>query len=68
MNANMPRDDKITLEYRKTLAIITLNNAVKLNALTKDLYYQLASFLYEVATRDDILITLLIGRGRFFSA
>jgi Delta3-Delta2-enoyl-CoA isomerase len=68
MASNATRDHKITLECRDTLAIITLNNPTKLNALTKDLYYQLASFLYEVAARDEILVTLLIGRGRFFSA
>ncbi|OQU98197.1 hypothetical protein CLAIMM_04017 [Cladophialophora immunda] len=68
MASNMTRDDKVTLEYRNTLAVITLDNPGKLNALTKDLYYQLATFLYEVAARDEILVTLLIGRGRFFSA
>lgn len=66
--SKMTSHDEITLEYRNTLAVIILNNPRKLNALTKDLYYQLATFLYEVAARDEILVTLLIGRGRFFSA
>lgn len=64
----MARDDKVTLEYHDKLAIITLNNPEKLNALTKDLYYQLTTFLNEIATKDSVIVTLLIGRGRFFSA
>jgi len=67
-NNNMARDDKVTLEYHDKLAIITLNNPEKLNALTKDLYYQLTTFLNEIATKDSVIVTLLIGRGRFFSA
>ncbi len=68
MPIRVPEQDKVNLDYRGTLAVITLNNPAKLNALTKDLYYQIASCLYEVAARNEILITLLIGRGRFFSA
>lgn len=58
----------ISLEYRGRVAIITINNEKKLNALNQMQYYDLASKLREVATRDDVYVTLLIGKGRFFSA
>ena len=58
----------ISLEYRGRVAILTINNEKKLNALNQDQYYDLAQRLREVATRDDIFITLIIGKGRYFSA
>ncbi|KAF2742931.1 peroxisomal d3,d2-enoyl-CoA isomeras-like protein [Sporormia fimetaria CBS 119925] len=61
-------DSPIKVEYRGKLAIITLNQPKKLNALNGDGYYALASAMYEVAARDDIYITVLTGSGRFFSA
>lgn len=61
-------DEKITLSTQGKVAIITLNLPEKLNALTQDLYYQLACLLHEIAKRDDIYITVLTGKGRYFSA
>ncbi|TKA78059.1 hypothetical protein B0A49_07784 [Cryomyces minteri] len=61
-------NEGITLETRGKIAIITLNQEKKLNALTQDLYYRLAVLMREVAARDDIYITVLTGKGRFFSA
>jgi peroxisomal 3,2-trans-enoyl-CoA isomerase len=58
----------ILLEKRGKIAIITLNLEKKLNALNGDLYYELASKLTEVAAMPDIYITVLTGKGRFFSA
>ena len=58
----------ITLTIRGKIAIITLNIEKKLNALTQDLYYRLSCLMREVAARDDIYITILIGKGRYFSA
>lgn len=58
----------VTAEYSGKTAIITLNNPKKLNALSQDDYYELARLLRQIAKRDEILITLLIGKGRFFSA
>ena len=60
--------DPITLNYEGKIALITLNLPKKLNALTQDLYYILASMLREIAARDDIYITVLTGKGRYFSA
>ncbi|KAL1640495.1 dodecenoyl-CoA isomerase [Diplodia intermedia] len=58
----------VTLEIRGKIAIITLNQEKKLNALSQDLYYRIAQLLNEIAKRDDIYITLLTAKGRFFSA
>ncbi|KAF2204360.1 ClpP/crotonase [Delitschia confertaspora ATCC 74209] len=64
----MSTDSPVLLEYRDKLAIITLNAPSKLNALNGDGYYALAKCMHEVAARDDIYITILTGKGRFFSA
>lgn len=61
-------NDEITLSTQGKVAIITLNLPKKLNALTQDLYYRLASLLREIALREDIYITVLTGKGRYFSA
>lgn len=58
----------IDLEYRGRVAVITINNAKKLNALTQMQYYDLATKLREVATHDEVYITLLTAKGRYFSA
>lgn len=60
--------DTVLLEYRGPIAIITLNNPKKLNAQSKDGFYQIAKYLREIATYDEILITILTGVGRYFSA
>jgi peroxisomal 3,2-trans-enoyl-CoA isomerase len=59
---------EITLETKGKIAIITLNREKKLNALDSDLYYRLATLMNDVAAMPDITITVLTGKGRFFSA
>lgn len=58
----------IELEFRGRVAVITINNTAKLNALSQMQYYDLASKMREIATHDEVYITLLTGKGRFFSA
>lgn len=58
----------VTLEFKGKLAIITIDNEAKLNALDGDGYYQLASHMREAAKHDEVFITLLTGKGRYFSA
>ena len=58
----------ILIDYKGKIAIITLNVPHKLNALNGALYYQLASAMHEVASHDEVFITVLTGKGRFFSA
>lgn len=64
----MASSDPITVEYRGKLAIITLNVPKKLNALSGENYYKLARAMTEVASHDEVFITILTGKGRFFSA
>ncbi|KAF9891297.1 hypothetical protein FE257_004152 [Aspergillus nanangensis] len=64
----MASEDSITVTYQPRVAIITLNNPGKLNALNQDTYYLLGERLREVDKREDIFITVLTGNGRFFSA
>ncbi|KAL5366474.1 ClpP/crotonase-like domain-containing protein [Aspergillus floccosus] len=64
----MSNEDLITVTYKPRVAIISLNNPKKLNALNQDLYYLLGERLREVDKREDISITVLTGTGRFFSA
>lgn len=61
-------EDAVTLTTRGKVAIITLNQPKKLNALSQDLYYRLSYLMREVAARKDIYITILTGTGRYFSA
>ena len=58
----------VSLEYRGRIAIVTLQNPKKLNALTKDGFYRLAKCLKEIEGHDEVAITLVTGTGRFFSA
>lgn len=57
-----------TVEYRGRVAIITIDNEKKLNAMTGHQYYELACLMNEVATHDEVYITFLTAKGRYFSA
>ncbi|KAL8734549.1 MAG: hypothetical protein Q9166_001449 [cf. Caloplaca sp. 2 TL-2023] len=61
-------EKSVTLTIDGKIAIVTLNLPQKLNALTQDLYYRVSCLLREIAARDDIYITILTGKGRYFSA
>lgn len=50
------------------VAIITLNLPKQLNALTQPQYYEVAQLLRKVASMDEIYVTVLTAKGRFFSA
>ncbi|KAL7626769.1 dodecenoyl-CoA isomerase [Parahypoxylon ruwenzoriense] len=60
--------DVIKVNYAGRVATITIDNDSKLNALNLRGYYELSKALREVALRDDIYITVLTGKGRYFSA
>lgn len=53
----------ITCEYKGKIAIITIDKSHKLNALIKDEYYLIARYMREIATHDEVFITVLIGKG-----
>lgn len=61
-------EQEVTLETRGHIAIISLNLPKKLNALNGDHYFRLAKLMKEVAVMDNIHITVLTGKGRYFSA
>jgi len=61
-------DKSVTVEYRGRIAVITIDNQKKLNAMTQDQYYMIAKSLREVATHDEVFVTVLTGKGTFFSA
>jgi enoyl-CoA hydratase/carnithine racemase len=58
----------IKVEYLGRIAILTIDNPTKLNALSGAQYYELAQRMQEVAEHDEVYITIIIGKGRFFSA
>ncbi|KAH0609836.1 uncharacterized protein H6S33_012382 [Morchella sextelata] len=60
--------DPILLEVKKNVALITLNQPKKLNALSGTLYYELAQLMRKVADMPDVTVTVLTGTGRYFSA
>jgi len=60
--------EPVRVEYNGRIAVITIDNEKKLNALNQDGYYLIAKFLREIATHDEVFITVLTGRGRYFSA
>ncbi|KAL5351728.1 dodecenoyl-CoA isomerase [Pseudogymnoascus australis] len=61
-------NDTVRVEYKGRVAIITIDNKKKLGALDGDGYYLLAMYMREVATHDEVHITVLTGTGGFFSA
>lgn len=61
-------ESAIELEYRGRYAILTINKPKKAGALSRMQYFELAQKLREVATHDEVYVTVLVGKGRFFSA
>jgi hypothetical protein len=68
MSAETEPNDWIKVEYLGRTAVITLNRPEKLNALPKDGFYNLSQRLREIDTHAEVTTTVLIGKGRFFSA
>ncbi|KAI0167904.1 enoyl-CoA hydratase/isomerase [Pestalotiopsis sp. NC0098] len=56
------------VEYTGRVAIVTITNEKKLNALSGPQYFELSQIMREIATHDEVYITLLTGKGRYFSA
>jgi Delta3-Delta2-enoyl-CoA isomerase len=61
-------DKSVTVGYNGRIAVITIDNQKKLNAMTQDQYYMIAKYLREVATHEEVFVTVLTGKGTFFSA
>ncbi|RWA09875.1 hypothetical protein EKO27_g5240 [Xylaria grammica] len=60
--------DVVKVSCSGRIATITIDNDKKLNALDMEGYYAISKALRDIALRDDIYITLLTGKGRYFSA
>lgn len=60
--------EQVQFEVRGRVAIITINQPKKLNALSQDLFFHLSQLMRHVDGRDDVFITVLTAKGRFFSA
>lgn len=58
----------ISLEYHGRVATITIDKTEKLNALTQLQYYDIGTKLREIDTHDEVFVTVLLAKGRFFSA
>ncbi|GAA5825904.1 hypothetical protein JCM5353_004548 [Sporobolomyces roseus] len=64
----MPSSDNMLLEIRAPYAIITFNTPEKKNAMDVVLYKRLSALLQQVDQMDEVKITVLTGKGDFFSA
>ncbi|KAF7550929.1 hypothetical protein G7046_g7862 [Stylonectria norvegica] len=58
----------ISLDYRGRVAVLTIDNDKKLNSLSQMQYYDLAQKMREIATHDEVFITVILAKGRYFSA
>ncbi|POR32139.1 3,2-trans-enoyl-CoA isomerase, partial [Tolypocladium paradoxum] len=58
----------ISVDYRGRVAVITIDNDKKLNALGLLQYYDLACKMKEVAAHDEVFVTVILAKGRYFSA
>ncbi|KAF2664852.1 ClpP/crotonase [Microthyrium microscopicum] len=59
---------EILFEKRGNVAIITFNKEPKLNALNAANYFELAALMNRIAAMPEIHITVITGKGRYFSA
>ncbi|UKZ89588.1 uncharacterized protein TrAFT101_004634 [Trichoderma asperellum] len=58
----------IDVDYRGRIAVVSINNSKKLNVLSQQQYFELASRMREIATHDEVFVTVITAKGRYFSA
>ena len=61
-------EEAVLYRTQGRIAIITLNQPKKLNAMTQPYYYRISCLLRDIAANPDISVTVITGSGRFFSA
>ncbi|OAQ87240.1 3,2-trans-enoyl-CoA isomerase [Purpureocillium lilacinum] len=66
--ADLGAESVVSVEYRGRVAVITIDNDKKLNALGQLQYYALACAMQEVAKHDEVFVTVILAKGRYFSA
>lgn len=60
---------EVTLTHpNPRVAVITIDRQSRLNAVTQDHYFRIAELLLEIAEMEEVVVTVVTGRGRFFSA
>ncbi|BGP40194.1 hypothetical protein JCM10450v2_004173 [Rhodotorula kratochvilovae] len=64
----MAATDAILVEIKAPFAIITFNQPKKKNALDATLYKRLSAILQEIDANPAVFITVVTGKGDFFSA
>jgi peroxisomal 3,2-trans-enoyl-CoA isomerase len=64
----MMEESTLHLEYRGRVAVLTIDNERKLNAFNAAQYYNLAQKMREIATHEEIFTTVILAKGRYFSA
>ena len=64
----MASESAIQVEYRGRVAVLTIDNEKKLGALSQAQYYELATRMGEIAKHEEVFVTVILGKGRFFSA
>ncbi|KAF9761821.1 hypothetical protein IL306_003724 [Fusarium sp. DS 682] len=64
----MAEESILQLEYRGRVAVLTICNERKLNAFNSAQYYDLGQKMREIATHDEVFITVILAKGRYFSA
>ncbi|KAH7476017.1 hypothetical protein FOMA001_g11221 [Fusarium oxysporum f. sp. matthiolae] len=64
----MAEESTLQLEYRGRVAVLTICNERKLNAFNSAQYYDLAQKMREIATHDEVFTTVILAKGRYFSA
>ena len=67
-DARASPEEAVLYETRGKIAIITMNLPKKLNAMTQDYYFRMSQLLRQAGADDNIFITVLTAKGRFFSA
>ncbi|KIX94256.1 uncharacterized protein Z520_09966 [Fonsecaea multimorphosa CBS 102226] len=61
-------EEAVLYRQQGRVAIITLNQPKKLNAMSQPYYYRISCLLRDIAENPEISVTVLTGTGRFFSA
>lgn len=64
----LSREVTLTFPRGPRIAVITIDRQKKLNAVTQGHYFRIAELLDQVAKKDEVVVTVITGKGRFFSA
>lgn len=68
MTSEAPKNGQAIVERKDGILYLTMDNPSKKNAISRDMYLQMAGALNEVATDHDIRAVLIRGSGGVFSS